>query len=435
MKDEKIKQILKLIEESLKEDSELIPKRKFIPYSGAMYNQDEVLAAAEHVLRDYPRGWIGLGKKGDEFEKKLAKYIGKMHVIYANSGSSASLIAISSLASNQLENRLNKGDEVITTASNFPTTLNPIIQNNLKPVFIDVELGTYNPSIRQIEEAISKNTKLIVLTHTLGNPLEIEELYDLCKKNNIHLIEDTCDALGSKYNGKMCGSFGEFGTFSFYPAHHITTGDGGAVSTDNPQLKKIAQSMRDWGRDCWCAPGISNTCNRRFDKKYGELPIGYDHKYVFSNVGYNLKPLEIQAILGLEQLKKLPEFEKKRKENFNRLYKEFKKYEEFLVLPKSPEKAEPCWFAFPLTVRENAPFNRETIINYFNENNIDLRMLFSGNILKHPAYQGLECKIVGDLKNSDTIMNNSFFLGVYPGIKSKEMDYIVGKIDEFMKKY
>ena len=326
------------------------------------------------------------------------------------------------------------GDEVITTACGFPTTLNPIIQNNLIPVFIDVELGTYNIQADQIEQAISDKTKAIFVPHTLGNPVQLDKIMKLVNEYSLWLIEDNCDALGSKYRGQYTGSFGHISTCSFYPAHHITMGEGGAVLTDDQLLKKIIASFRDWGRDCWCDPGCDDTCKKRFDWQLGSLPAGYDHKYIYSHIGYNLKVTDMQAAVGVEQLKKLPEFIEKRKENFKRLYEGLRQYEDYFMLPKSTPNSEPSWFGFPILIREKAPFSRYEIVRHLEENKIATRMLFGGNLLKQPAYEGIEFRSAVSLKNTDTMMNKLFWIGVYPGLMPKMLDFIFCKINQFLEK-
>jgi CDP-4-dehydro-6-deoxyglucose reductase, E1 len=332
------------------------------------------------------------------------------------------------------QRRLKPGDEVITTACGFPTTLNPIIQNNLIPVFIDVELRTYNIYAERIEKAITKRTKAIFIAHTLGNPADIGSILKIAKKYNLWFIEDNCDALGSKYKGRYTGTFGDISTCSFYPAHHITMGEGGAVVTNNLLLKRIIMSFRDWGRDCWCNPGDDNTCKKRFSQKFGDLPYGYDHKYVYSHIGYNLKVTDMQAAIGVAQLEKLPGFIALRRKNFAFLYQFLTKYEEYFLLPLWDTRTKPSWFGFPILVKENAPFTKNDIVNYLEQNKIATRMLFGGNLTKQPAYKDIKYRICGSLKNTDMVMNSLFWIGVYPGLTKEMLNYVCEQFDMFFKK-
>ena len=403
----------------------------YIQYAGRVYNEKEMISLVDSAL-DF---WLTAGRFAKQFENDFSKYLGVKHCILTNSGSSANLLAISALTSPKLgERRLQPGDEVITTACAFPTTVNPIIQNNLIPVFIDVEVGTYNIQTDKIEGAISKKTKAIFLAHTLGNPFNLDKIQKICEKYNLWLIEDNCDALGSKYDGKYTGTFGHIATFSFYPAHHITMGEGGALVTNDNQLNKLIKSFRDWGRDCWCEPGCDNTCGKRFGWQLGSLPFGYDHKYIYSHIGYNLKITDMQAAVGVEQLKKLPSFIEKRKENFKLLYESLKKYEKYFILPKVEPKADPSWFGFLITVRKDAGFTRDEIVKYLENNKIATRMLFAGNIIRHPSFDDIKYRIYGNLKNTDFIMNNTFWLGVYPGLSDEQLKYIIKKISIFVDK-
>ena len=377
--------------------------------------------------------WLTAGKYAEEFERELARFIGVKHCLLTNSGSSANLLAVSALTSPKLgERRLKPGDEVITTACGFPTTLNPILQNQLTPVFVDVELGTYNIQSDAIEGAISEKTKAICAPHTLGNPFNIYKIDEIAKKNNLLLIEDNCDALGSRFNGSYTGSFGHLSTLSFYPAHHITMGEGGAVLTNDPLLKEIVASFRDWGRDCWCDPGHDNTCGRRFSWQLGSLPYGYDHKYIYSHIGYNLKVTDMQAAVGLRQLEKLPDFIESRKNNFKVLQKLLLEYEDYLLLPQVENKADPSWFGFPILVKNDAPFNRDDIVDYLEKNKIATRMLFGGNLTRQPAYEDMQFRQIDSLENTDLVMNNLFWIGVYPGITEKKMEYVINTIREFL---
>jgi CDP-6-deoxy-D-xylo-4-hexulose-3-dehydrase len=351
-----------------------------------------------------------------------------------NSGSSANLVAISALTSPLLKSeRLKAGDEVITVAAGFPTTVTPIIQNGLIPVFVDVDLETFNINPDLIEAAITPKTRAIALAHTLGNPFDLDRVKAIADKHNLFLVEDCCDAVGSTYNGKMVGTFGDIATTSFYPAHHITMGEGGSVLTSNPILKRAATSLRDWGRDCYCDPGCDNTCGRRFKGQYGELPEGYDHKYVYSHLGYNLKVTDMQAAVGVAQLDKLDDFIQKRKDNFKLLSEGLKKYEQYLVLPKATPKSDPSWFGFPFSIRQGAPFKRNDLANFLEENKILTRQLFAGNMIKQPAFKDVNYRVVGELTNTDYIMGNTIFIGVYPGIDSVRMDYILEVFDNFFK--
>ena len=357
--------------------------------------------------------------------------------LVTNSGSSANLIAVSALCSSNLKNSMKKGDEVITTATTFPTTLNPIIQNGLIPTFVDIEADTYNIDAAKIENAISDNTRAIMFAHTLGNPAEMDKIINIAKRYGLFVIEDTCDALDSRYNGKLCGSFGDISTYSFYAAHHMTMGEGGAVLTDSPEIYREALSIRDWGRACFCSTGEAKplgACGHRFDYFFDGLPEGYDHKYIYNNIGYNLKPLDLQCAIGIEQLKKLPTFTEKRKENFKILFTAFEKYQDYFILPRKLPNAEPSWFSFPLTVRKDANFSREDIIRYLESNMIETRMLFTGNILKHPAYKDINYHISGDLNNSDQVLEGSFFIGLYPGMTEEKIEYLIKIANDFMSR-
>jgi len=413
-----------------KPKSKFIPEQSYIRYAGRVYNAEEI----EILINSSLDFWLTAGKFAKQFEEKFAKFLGVKYCILVNSGSSANLLAISALTSPKLgKRRLKPGDEVITTACAFPTTVNPIIQNNLTPVFIDVDIGTYNIQAKKIEAALSEKTKAIFLAHTLGNPFDLDKVMSIAQKYNLWLIEDNCDALGSKYKDKYTGTFGHIATFSFYPAHHITMGEGGALVTNDLQLKRIIESFRDWGRDCWCEPGHDNTCKRRFSQKFGRLPFGYDHKYVYSHIGYNLKITDMQAAVGLAQLKKLPRFIKIRKKNFSILYNRLKEIEKYFVLPQSIKGADPSWFGFPLLVRKEAPFNRRDIVTYLERNKIATRMLFGGNLIKQPAYENVKCRVYGSLKNTDWVMNNLFWIGVYPGLKKEMIEYVIDKIKVFCR--
>ena len=411
---------------------EFILGKTKIPYAGRVYDQNEIISLVDSAL-DF---WLTAGRFAKQFEKEFVEFLGVKHCLLTNSGSSANLLAISALTSPKLgERRLKPSDEVITVAAAFPTTVNPIIQNNLVPVFLDVNLGTYNIQADKIENAISDKTKAIFLAHTLGNPFNLKTIIEVAEKHNLWVIEDNCDALGSKYNGKYTGTFGHIATFSFYPAHHITMGEGGALVTNDAQLKRIIESFRDWGRDCWCEPGHDNTCGKRFGWQLGTLPFGYDHKYIYSHIGYNLKITDMQAAIGVEQLKKLPLFIEARKKNFKLLYDGLKRYEKYFILPEVEPEAEPCWFGFILTVRENAGFTKNEIVKYLEENKIATRMLFAGNIVRHPSFKDIKYRIYGNLVNTDRITNDTFWIGVYPGITGEMIGYILERFDTFLRNH
>jgi len=432
----KEKQIRQAIFEKIRElllqredNSTFIPGQTRIATGGRVYNEKEVISLVDASL-DF---WLTAGRYASQFEKDLADFLGSRYCLLTNSGSSANLLAISSLTSEKLgKKRLLPGDEILTVACAFPTTINPIIQNNLVPVFIDVEMGTYNIMTDRIENAVSNKTKAIFLAHTLGNPFDIDKVIELAEKYNLWVIEDNCDSLGSKYKGKYTGTFGHISTYSFYPAHHITMGEGGAVITSDFELKKLLLSFRDWGRDCWCEPGSDNTCGKRFGYLFGGLPYGYDHKYIYSHIGYNLKATDMQAAIGVEQLKKLLDFIKSRRENFKRLYEGMTKYSDYFILPQETPGAEASWFGFILTVRKDAPFDKNEIVIYLEKHNIATRPLFAGNILRHPAYTNINCRIYGDLDNTDYVLNNTFWIGVSPAINTEMIDYVLKTFDNFM---
>lgn len=409
------------------------PGKTWVPVSGKIFDEQEIINAIEAVLA----GWWTEGEFCQKFEEELAKFVGRRFCASVNSGSSANLVAFSALTSFRLpeEKRLKKGDEVITVAAGFPTTINPIIQNGMIPVFVDVDLGTYNVNIENLKKAITKKTKAIFIAHALGNPYRLDVIADVCKKHGLWLIEDSCDALGAKYDGKNIGTFGHISTFSFYPAHHITTAEGGAVLTDDPLLYKIIKSFRDWGRDCWCPTGKDDTCKNRFGWKLGKLPLGYDHKYIYSEIGYNLKMTDMQGAIGLAQLQKLDKFSKIRQDNFSYLFGAFKKYEKYFILPEWEDAAEPSWFGFLLTVRKESGFERDGLLRFLNDKKIGTRLLFAGNITKQPYFINYKVKhkIIGGLKNADEIMNNTFWIGVYPGIDKKMLDYVLKCFAEFME--
>lgn len=409
-----------------------VPGESAVRYAGRVFDEKELISLVDSSL-DF---WLTAGPHAAAFEHELADFMGVEDAILVNSGSSANLIAISALTSAKLLDRcLKSGDEVITVASGFPTTVAPIVQNRLRPVFIDVSLGTYNAIPEMIEKAVSKKTKAIFMAHTLGNPFNLEYVTDIAKKHHLWLVEDNCDSLGSMYNEKLTGTFGDLSTISFYPAHHITMGEGGCVITGNEDLARITRSFRDWGRDCYCAPGEDNTCGLRFSQQFGDLPFGYDHKFVYSHIGYNLKVTDMQAAIGREQLKKLPFFIEKRRENFNLLHSGLEKFSERLILPAATPKSDPAWFGFLITVRDNQNFKRNELVQFLNNNKIHTRNLFAGNLLRQPAFKNIERRVVGDLENTDFIMNNTFFIGVYPGLGKEEIEYVLSKFNEFFQQH
>jgi CDP-6-deoxy-D-xylo-4-hexulose-3-dehydrase len=427
-KEKKIRaQIFKKVKElyKIKESEEkFIPGETPIRYAGRVFDDKELINLVDSSL-DF---WLTEGRYTEEFESKFSDFFKVKYTILTNSGSSANLLALSALTSPKLANPIQAGDEVITVAAAFPTTVNPIIQNHLTPVFVDVKLGTYNANVEMIKSAITNKTKAIILAHTLGNPFDID--------HNLFVIEDTCDALGSTYEGKLVGKFGDIGTMSFYPAHHITMGEGGALITDDIQLAHNIRSFRDWGRDCWCKPGHDNTCKKRFDWKLGNLPHGYDHKYIYSHIGYNLKTTDMQAAIGLAQLEKLTSFIKARKENFYKLYEGLKEYSKYFILPEWNQKADPSWFGFPLTVSDDAAFSRNEITGFLENKKIATRNLFAGNLLQHPAYTSIKNKyrVYGSLENTEKIMRDTFWIGVYPGLSEEKIGYILENFKIFFHK-
>ena len=404
------------------------PGSTVIPPAGKVVGAPEMQMMV-HASLD---AWLTTGRFNDQFEQKLAKFIGVKHLITVNSGSSANLVAFNTLTSPKLgERAIQPGDEVIGVAAGFPTTVNPILQFGAVPVFVDVELGTYNIDVTKLEAAIGPKTKAIMLAHTLGNPFNLEVITALCKKYNLWLVEDCCDALGSTYKGQMVGTFGDIGTMSFYPAHHITMGEGGAVFTNNYELKMIAESFRDWGRDCYCAPGKDNTCGKRFCQKLGTLPDGYDHKYTYSHLGYNLKITDMQAACGLAQLDRAPGFIATRKHNFAYLKQRLQSCAEFLLLPEATANAEPSWFGFPVTLKPEANCTRVDLLTYLDQHKIGTRLLFAGNLTRQPYMTGRNYRVVGSLENTDRVMNDTFWLGVYPGLTEEMLDYMAGVLEQF----
>ena len=416
--------------------AEAFPKKQFhpgeshVPVSGKVIGSEDVCSVVDSALDS----WFTTGRFAKDFEKKLARFVGVRSASLVNSGSSANLIAVSALTSPKLGDRqLKPGDEVITVAAGFPTTVNPIIQNRLVPVFVDVTLPTYQMDVNQLEAARSEKTKAVVIAHTLGNVFDLDAVVAFTKKYNLWLIEDCCDALGSTYRGQKVGTFGDIATLSFYPAHHITMGEGGAVLTDKPALQVLIESFRDWGRDCWCEPGKDNTCGKRFDWQLGTLPCGYDHKYTYSHIGYNLKATDMQAALGVTQIDKLPQFIEQRKHNFTYLRQALKHVETVLLLPEPAPHSDPSWFGFPIGVRPDASINREEIIRVLDYNKIGTRLLFAGNLLRQPAYKASEYRVIGDLPNTDFIMKNVFWVGVYPALTEPMLDFIAQSISDAVR--
>ena len=404
------------------------PGQTIIPPSGKLIGSEELQMMVDACLD----GWLTTGRFNEAFEDRLAKFLGVKHLITVNSGSSANLVAFSTLTSPKLGGRaIMPGDEVIGVAAGFPTTVNPILQFGAIPVFVDVELGTYNIDTKLLENAISSKTKAIMLAHTLGNPYNLDVVTALCKKYNLWLIEDCCDALGSTYQNQMVGTFGDIGTLSFYPAHHITMGEGGAVFTNNRELMAIAESFRDWGRDCYCPPGRDNTCGKRFCWKLGSLPEGYDHKYTYSHLGYNLKITDMQAACGLAQLEKAPVFIAKRKNNFQFLKDRLVSCDEFLILPEPTHHSDPSWFGFPITLRENSPVSRLELLQYLDESRVGTRLLFAGNLTRQPYMVGKNFRISGELKKTDIIMNNTFWIGVQPALTEEMLNFASTKIESY----
>ena len=404
------------------------PGESVIPPSGKVVGAREMELMVEASLDC----WLTTGRFNADFEKKLAEFIGVKYLITVNSGSSANLVAFSTLTSPKLgERAIRKGDEVIGVAAGFPTTVNPIVQFGAIPVFVDVDMATHNINADLIESAITPKTKAIMLAHTLGNPFNLSKVKALCEKYNLWLVEDCCDALGAKYDGKMVGTFGDIATLSFYPAHHITMGEGGAVFTNNPQLRMIAESFRDWGRDCYCAPGCDNTCGNRFGQKFGSLPAGYDHKYVYSHIGYNLKISDMQAACGLAQLERAQEFIDARKRNFEILKNRLENLSDFIEIAQATSNSEPSWFGFPITIKESSGVNRVDLVKYLDQYKIGTRLLFAGNLTRQPYFEGVEYRVVGDLTNTDRTMNNTLWLGIYPALNDEHFEFIATKLEEF----
>lgn len=429
------KEIYKKVTEfySLTKNSNVfIPGETYVNYAGRVYDSRELINLVDAAL-DF---WLTAGRYAAEFEAKLAEFLGAGYCLLTNSGSSANLLAVTALTSPLLkERRLRPGDEVITTACGFPTTVNPILQNRLVPVFVDVSFGTYNIRPDLLERALSSKTRALIIAHTLGNPADLDAITRFCRKHKLWFIEDNCDALGSLYKGRLTGTFGDISTCSFYPPHHITMGEGGALLTDSPLLRKIILSFRDWGRDCWCGPGSDNSCGKRFTQKFGELPYGYDHKYVYSHIGYNLKVTDMQAAIGCAQLEKLPGFIEIRRKNFEYLYDNLSKYRKYFILAAPTKRSTPSWFGFPILVKDSAPFDRKAIVDYLEKRKIATRMLFGGNLIKQPAYSNIKYRIIGNLNNTDIVMQRLFWIGVYPGITVKHLDYTIDVFSGFLSGY
>ena len=403
-------------------ESAFVPGKSPVQYAGRVFDADELTHLVEAAL-DF---WLTTGRFADQFEREFARFFGLKHAILVNSGSSANLLALSCLTSPKLgERQLKPGDEVITVATGFPTTVNPIIQNQLVPVFVDVTIPTYNVDVTQLELAYSARTRAVMLAHTLGNPFDLRAVTDFVREHNLWLIEDCCDAVGATYHGRKVGTFGHLATVSFYPAHHITMGEGGCVLTNQSLLKTLVESFRDWGRDCWCQPGKDNTCGKRFDWQLGDLPHGYDHKYIYSHLGYNLKLTDMQAAVGVAQLKKLPAFIAARQNNYQALYHGLKDLEEFFILPEATPSSEPSWFGFPIAVRPGVPFTRNEAVGFLEKRKIATRLLFGGNLVRQPAYRDVKYRVVGELKNSDFVMNQVFWVGVYPGLSTEAIEFMV----------
>ncbi len=402
-----------------------------VPVSGRVFDEQDLIYLVDSAL-DF---WLTSGRFAEEFEKRLAEFVGVRGASLCNSGSSANLLAVSSLLSSQLDKKpLKPGDEVITVAAGFPTTVNPILQNQFLPVFLDIDLASCNVDVNLLEMAVTGRTRAIFLAHTLGNPFNLDAVREFADRHNLWMLEDNCDALGSTYKGQKTGRFGDFSTLSFYPAHHITTGEGGCVLTSSPKNKKTVESFRDWGRDCWCPPGSDNTCGKRFEWKLGRLPEGYDHKYIYSHIGYNLKMTDLQAAVGLSQLRKLPSFILKRKENWRFLHEQMKGVEEFFYIQAATEGSEPSWFGFLMTIKETAPFSRDELVLFLNSRKIATRLLFGGNLTLQPAYLKKRFRVVGSLERTDIVMRNSFWIGVYPGLTQEMLQFAADSIKEFVHK-
>jgi CDP-6-deoxy-D-xylo-4-hexulose-3-dehydrase len=406
---------------------EFIPGSTLVPVSGRVFDEEELECLVDSAL-DF---WLTTGRFAEQFEREFARFVGVREAVLVNSGSSANLLAISALTSERLgDDRLRPNDEIITLAAGFPTTVNPIVQNGLVPVFVDLQVPTFNVDVTQLEAALSDRTRAVIFAHTLGNPFDLNSVVAFAKKHNLWLIEDCCDAVGSAYRGVKVGTFGDLATVSFYPAHHITMGEGGCVLTNTPLLRTLVESFRDWGRDCWCEPGKENTCGKRFDWQLGQLPHGYDHKYIYSHIGYNLKATDMQAAVGVAQLKKLPSFIEARKKNFAAIRQALAGSEEHFILPEPTPHSDPSWFGFPMMVRDDAAFLRRDIVEYLAAKKVQSRQLFGGNLVRQPAYKNIRYRVAGDLKNSDRVMNQAFWIGVYPGLTAEMIEYAITSIRE-----
>jgi len=427
---EEILRLVKAYSTTVQQSPTFTPGESVVPVSGKVLDASDLVALVDASLD----GWLTAGRFTEQFQRELARYVGARSSVFVNSGSSANLLALTALTSPKLGKRaLRPGDEVLTVAMGFPTTINPIIQNGLKPVVVDVELGTYDAIPSRLREAVGPKTRAIMMAHTLGNPFDLGTVQELCRDHGLWLIEDSCDALGSTYDGQRTGSFGDTATASFYPAHHITTGEGGAVFVKSPLVRRQVESFRDWGRDCYCETGHDNTCLKRFEWQLGDLPLGYDHKYIYSHIGYNLKATDMQAALGLSQLAKLDDFVEKRRSNFKHLHKRLSGVEG-LVMPRATPGSEPSWFGFPITLDPEHPVDREELLRFLDQRKIGTRLMFAGNILKQPAYRNVDFRVVGDLTNTDTIMRRSFWVGVYPGLSTEMLDFVCDSILEFLDK-
>lgn len=428
--DELRQRILSLVEEYATAqwpETQFVPGESPVPVSGKVFDADEV----RHLVDASLDFWLTTGRFAHEFERSLADWVGVRHAILVNSGSSANLLALTALTSETLgDRRLKPGDEVITCAAGFPTTVNPILQNGLVPVFLDVTIPTYNMDVSRLEEAVGERTRAIMVAHTLGNPFDVDAVLEVAKRHKLWIIEDTCDALGATWRARKVGTFGDLATISFYPAHHITLGEGGAVLTSDTTLKRIVESLRDWGRDCWCDTGVANTCKKRFGWQLGELPYGYDHKYIYSHIGYNMKATDMQAAVGVAQLKKLPRFIERRRANFARLRRYLEPLQEQLILPEATPGSEPSWFGLPLTLREPSSVSRHALIEFLDSRRIGTRLLFGGNLLRQPAYRAIPHRRVGALKEADRVMRQTFWVGVFPGLSEPMLDFIAASIRE-----